>query len=217
MKKKIAILAAAALMAGTGTFALAQGTAPANPAGPGTAQENTTRPERRGMSQDDFNRFVDARIAGIKAGLRLTPEQERLWQPVEDAIRSNANERFTRMEQRRSMRGQDRQEMDFMQRLERRGTMMTERAQRTSALATAMRPLWNSFNDDQKRVAPRLLRTAVGGMGWRGHHGGRHHGRDHARMGMHQGHGMMHRGPGMMQRQGGGDQQQAPAQPQNQQ
>ncbi|HZH52456.1 MAG TPA: Spy/CpxP family protein refolding chaperone [Microvirga sp.] len=211
---KIATLAAAALIAASGTYAVAQGTGPGAPGGPGAGQESTARPERRPMSQDDFNRFVDARIAGIKAGLRLTADQERLWQPVEDAIRRNAGERFDRMQQRRATRGQDRQELDFMQRLERRSTFATENAQRTSALATAMRPLWDSFNEDQKRVAPRLLRQAVGGMGGRdGRRGDRFHGRDHHRMGMmHHGHGMMdHGGPGMMRR----DDQPAPAQPQN--
>lgn len=210
--KKIVTLAAAALIAASGTYAVAQGTGPGTAGGPGAGQERA-RPEGRGMSQDDFNRFVDARIAGIKAGLRLTADQERLWQPVEAAIRNNAGERFTRMEQFRANRDQNRQ-MDFMQRLERRSTFATENAQRTSALATAMRPLWDSFNEDQKRIAPRLMRQAVGGMGWRGERrGDRFHGRDHDRMGMmHHGDRMMGRGPGMMQRDGG---QQAPTQPQN--
>lgn len=211
--KKIVTLAAAALIAASGTYAVAQGAGPGGPGGSGAGQERPARPERPRMSQDDFNRFVDARIAGIKAGLRLTADQERLWQPVEDAIRRNASERFTRMEQFRANRDQN-QQLDFMQRLERRGTMMTENAQRTSALATAMRPLWDTFNEDQKRIAPRLLRQAVGGMGWRGdRRGDRFHGRDHQRMGMmHHGGPGMGRGPGMMQRDGG---QQAPTQPQN--
>jgi len=200
--KKIATLAAAALIAASGTYALAQGAGPAAPGGSGAGQEST-RPERRAMSQDDFNRFIDARVAGIKAGLRLSADQERLWQPVEDAIRRNATERFTRFEQRRAARDQQ-QSLDFMQRLERRGTLMTENAQRASAMATALRPLWDTFSEEQKRVAPRLLRPAVGGMGWREERRGRH-----GRHGMH--HGRM--GGGMMQQQGGG--QQAPAQPQN--
>jgi LTXXQ motif family protein len=203
--KKIATLAIATLLAASGTYALAQGAAPGGPGtpgGPGASQENT-RPERPRMSQDDFNRFVDARIAGIKAGLRLTADQERLWQPVENAIRTNSGERFTRFEQRREGRDQ-RQSTDFMQRLEQRGTFMTENAQRTTAIATALRPLWDTFSEDQKRIAPRLLRPVMGGPGWRGERrGGR---RDHA---MH--HGRM--GGGMMEHHRGGPQ--APAQPQN--
>src|SRR3712207_1230086 len=108
-------------------------------------------------------------------------------------------ERFTRFEQRRAARDQG-QSMDFMQRLETRGATMTENAQRASALATAMRPLWDTFSEDQKRIAPRLMRPASG-EGWRGRRGrrGEHGRRD----------GMMQHGP---MGQGGG--QQAPAQPQ---
>jgi hypothetical protein len=128
----------------------------------------------------------------MKAGLRLTPEQERLWQPVEDAVRNLSNSRLTRMEERRAARGRDRN-LDLMQRLEERSSRLSEQAQQSTALTTALRPLWNALSDDQKRVAPRLLR-GMGGFDrggprrW-GHHRG-HHG-DHGRMGMMRG------GPGM--------------------
>jgi hypothetical protein len=199
MRKTIMAIAAAALLAGGGTFAFAQGPGPGGPGAPAAGEQ---RGGRQGMSQDDFNRFVDARVAAIKAGLKLSADQEKLWQPVEDAIRRNAGERFTRYEQRRATRDQ-RQSMDFMQQLETRGTMMTENAQRASALATAMRPLWNTFSEDQKRIAPRLMRSAMGGEGWR-ERGGRRG--DHGRRG-----GMMQHGHGPMDPGGG---QQAPAQPQ---
>ncbi len=196
MRKIIATITAAALLASAGTYALAQGPGPGGPGGPAAAQE------RRGMSKDDFNRLVDARIASIKAGLKLSADQEKLWPPVEDAIRANATQRFSRFEQRDTMRDQ-RQSMDFMQRLDQRSTMMTENAQRMSTLTTALRPLWNSFSEDQKRIAPRLIRPAMapGGMA-RDERGGRR-GRDgdHGRMG-----GMMHHGRGMMGQ--GGQQQQ---------
>jgi hypothetical protein len=204
MKKTMVAIAAAALLASAGTFAFAQGTGAGGPGAPAAGEQ---RGERPGLSQDDFNRFVDARVAAIKAGLKLSADQERLWQPVEDAIRRNAGERFTRYEQRGARREQ-RQATDFMQQLEARGTMMTENAQRASALATAMRPLWNSFSEDQKRIAPRLMRSAMNGMGWR-ERGDRRGRGEHGRRGamMQHGHGGM--GPGGM---GGG--QQAPAQPQ---
>jgi hypothetical protein len=196
MKKIMMAVTAAALLAGAGTFAFAQGPGPGGPGAPAAGEQ---RGGRQGLSQDDFNRFVDARVAAIKAGLKLNADQERLWQPVEDAIRRNSGERFTRYEQRRQ-----RQSMDFMQQLETRGAMMTENAQRASALATAMRPLWNSFSEDQKRVAPRLMRSAAGGEGRRERRGRRGGHGEHGRRG-----GMMQHGP---TGQGGG--QQAPAQPQ---
>jgi len=177
--KTIATLAsAAALFAGIGTSAFAQAQAPAAPPA-AEAQEQTQRRPR--LTQDDFNRLVDARVAAIKAGLKLTGDQERLWDPVETAIRNAANQRYARMTQFRENRDQ-RRSADFMQRFEQRSTMQAERAQTSAAIATALRPLWDTFSDDQKRIAPRLVRQALNdGPGWQerrgrgGRHG--HHGR----------------------------------------
>jgi len=184
--KKIATFALAALLAGSGTYALAQ----QNPApdAPRATQDQGRQDRRPRLSQDDFNRLVDARIASIKAGLKLSADQERLWSPVENAIRTSATERFSRFQQRPERDQRD--SMDLMQRLERRSAMMTERAQRTTAMATALRPLWDSFSEDQKRIAPRLLRDAVNEDGPRwGERGGRRgHSRDHHhRIGMNHG------------------------------
>jgi hypothetical protein len=189
--KTIATIALAALLAGTGSYAFAQQTpAPDAPA----ARQDQTRQERGPrLSQDDLNRLVDARIAAIKAGLKLTPDQERLWAPAETAIRSAAGERFSRFEQRP---GRDqRQAMDFMQRLERRSATMTEGAQRSTAVATALRPLWDTFSEDQKRIAPRLLREVVDGDGprWRERDGRRGRDGHHGRMAQHH-RGMDHHG-----------------------
>ncbi len=193
MKKTVAAMMAALVLASAGTIALAQGSGQGGPGAPAAGEQ---RGGRQGLSQDDFNRFLDARVAGIKAGLKLSADQERLWQPVEDVIRRNMGERFTRFEQRRAARDQ-RGSMDFMQRLKTRGATMTENAQRASALAAAMRPLWDSFSEDQKRIAPRLMRTATG-EGWR-ERGDRRGGRgEHGRRGamMQHGHGGPHGGSG---------------------
>jgi LTXXQ motif family protein len=188
--KTIATLALAALLAGSGTYAMAQQT-PA-PNAPAASQDQGRQDRRPRLSQDDFNRLTDARIASIKAGLKLTPDQERLWAPAETAIRTAASERFTRMEQRPDR--DQRRSMDFMQRLEQRSTMATERAQRSAAVTTALRPLWDTFSEDQKRIAPRLLREVVNNDGPRWHERGGRRGRgDHHRMGMME-HGRM--GPG---------------------
>ena len=74
-----------------------------------------------------------------------------------------------------------------MQRLERRSTMMNEGAQRSAAVTTALRPLWDTFSEDQKRIAPRLMREAVNldGPRWNDRGGRRGHGPDRHRIGMH--------------------------------
>src|SRR3954462_8569452 len=40
--------------------------------------------------------FADARIAAVKAGLKLTPYQEKVWPPVEAAVREFAKLRIDR-------------------------------------------------------------------------------------------------------------------------
>ncbi|MEZ0171535.1 Spy/CpxP family protein refolding chaperone [Microvirga sp. TS319] len=170
MKKITTLATAAALLVGVGSYAFAQ--APAATTPPAAAQDQG-RQGRPRLSQDDFNRLVDARVAAIKAGLKLNGDQEKLWAPVETAIRDAAGQRYARMTQFRENREQRRSE-DFMQRLEQRSTMQTERAQASTAVAKALRPLWDSFNEDQKRIAPRLLREALNDGIGRQERGGRH-------------------------------------------
>ncbi len=91
MKKTIAAATIALTLAGAG-FALAQQ----------TGQPSPTR-EGRGYraSAEDVAAFTDARIAGLKAGLKLTAEQEKNWPAVETAIRDLAKDRADRREARR--------------------------------------------------------------------------------------------------------------------
>src|SRR6201984_1684064 len=48
------------------------------------------------MSPEDRAALVDARIAAIHAGLKLTPDQEKLWPPIESAVRDFAKMRMDR-------------------------------------------------------------------------------------------------------------------------
>src|SRR5512139_2531752 len=78
MKKAIAAGTIALMLAGAGA-ALAQ-----------------SAPPREGMrmhmrpSAEDVAAFTDARIAALKAGLKLTAEQEKHWPAVETALRDLA-------------------------------------------------------------------------------------------------------------------------------
>jgi hypothetical protein len=136
------------------------------------------RVERPRMSAEDAQAFADARIAALKAGLKLTPEQEKNWPAVEAAIRDLAKARFDRMNARREARrdGDDRR-VDPIQRLRQRADVMTERAAGLKKLADASEPLYKSLDEAQKRRLPILTRQAMRGGGWRGEHGarGRHH------------------------------------------
>ena len=50
-------------------------------------------------SAADLKALTDARVAALKAGLQLTPDQEKNWPPVEQAIRDMAQARQARVAQ----------------------------------------------------------------------------------------------------------------------
>ena len=50
------------------------------------------------LSPEDRAAFADARIAALHAGLKLTSDQEKLWPPVEAAIRDMVKLRQQRRE-----------------------------------------------------------------------------------------------------------------------
>src|SRR5258707_110512 len=83
------------------TFALSLTGASLALAQQGPAQQG---PERGGMrwrpNAEDAAAFTDAHIAALKAGLNLTPEQEKNWPAVEAAIRDLAKDRADRMKAR---------------------------------------------------------------------------------------------------------------------
>src|SRR3984893_4015614 len=48
------------------------------------------------MNPEDRSAFADARIAAVHAGLKLNADQEKLWPPVEAAVRDFAKLRIDR-------------------------------------------------------------------------------------------------------------------------
>ena len=49
------------------------------------------------LTAADLEQLTDARIKIVKAALQLTPDQEKLWPPIEDAIRIRAKDRQARI------------------------------------------------------------------------------------------------------------------------
>jgi zinc resistance-associated protein len=176
MKKTIAAGTIALMLAGAGA-ALAQST-----------------PPREGMrmrpSAEDVAAFTDARIAALKAGLKLTAEQEKHWPAVETALRDLAKQRADRAQARadrhEARRGQERgqdsaaqAEPDAIARMREGADGLTQRAANLKKLADASEPLYKSLDDAQKRRFGALIRT--GGRSMMGHHRMMHRGGDHGR------------------------------------
>ncbi len=175
--KPLQTIAGAALLALAASAAQAQtAPAPADGGQPRVAAPADREPGRRPpLTVADREAFTDARIAGIQAGLKLTPEQRNLWSPVEAALRAQAAARAERVAAREADRTAERP--DLMQRLDRRAARVKERAEGLQGLASAMRPFWASLDEAQKRRLPLLLRTARAGGEGRHAHGRHHHGR----------------------------------------
>lgn len=136
------------------------------------------------MSTEDRAAFVDAKIAAVKAGLQLTPDQEKMWPPVEAAVRDFAKQRIALANARASERDARRAERDQkgsedskpstadqtrdpVARLRDRADRMAETAAGLKKIADAADPLYKSLNDGQKRRLAVLTRMG-GHHGWRG-------------------------------------------------
>jgi zinc resistance-associated protein len=125
-----------------------------------------------GFSAEDVSAFTDARIAALRAGLKLSPDQDKLWPPVEDAIRGLVRQRRDQMRAWRESRGQIRDDIPGL--LRGMADRQAARADALRKLADAAAPLYASLDESQKRrllvlaraMRPRFgaTRHAMGGM-----------------------------------------------------
>jgi hypothetical protein len=121
------------------------------------AQASSTGAGER-LSAADVGTLTDARINIVKAALQLTPEQEKYWGAIEDAVRARAKDRQARIANaatRSELRDRspiealrDRNPVDFVHR---RADALAQRAVDLRKLADAWQPLYQSLNADQKR------------------------------------------------------------------
>jgi hypothetical protein len=121
-------------------------------------------------SAEDRTAFADARIAAVHAGLRLTPDQEKLWPPVEAAVRDFAKLRIDRANARLNAPPQDEQKpADPVARLRDRAEAMAASAAAMKQIADAADPLYKTLDGGQKRRLAALthFEGRFGGEGWR--------------------------------------------------
>jgi hypothetical protein len=127
----------------------------------------------RGMmgrfSPEDMNAFIDAHVAAIHAGLKLSPDQEKLWPPVETAIRNLATLHASHMQSLRHTRGM--MARDPVGLLRAMADRMSPGADAMRKLADAASPLYATLDEAQKRRLQVLVR--MGGRGMMGQGMGR--------------------------------------------
>lgn len=170
MKKK-------AILAGVAALAIAGSTAVY------AHQHHPWSHQRVQLSAQDRAAIADARIAAVRAGLALTPDQEKLWPPVEQAIRDFAKLRIDRAnalmqakKEKKESKKDDAQKqqaaVDQVARLREQADRMAQTAAALKKIADAADPLYKTLDDGQKRRLMVLTRMNHGfGMGgWRHHH-----------------------------------------------
>ena len=123
------------------------------------------------MNPEDRAAYADARIAAVHAGLKLTADQEKLWPPVEAAVREFAKLRIDRANARMNAPQDDSSQQkpdDPVARLRDRADNMAATAAAMKKIAEAADPLYKTLDDGQKRRLAVLTRFG-GREGWRHH------------------------------------------------
>jgi hypothetical protein len=126
--------------------------------------------EHMRMNPEDRAAFADARIAAVHAGLKLTPDQEKLWPPLEAAVRDFAKLRIDRANARMTAKPDDAQKADDpVARLRERADNMTASGAALKKIADAADPLYKTLDEGQKRRLKVLthMEHRGDGEGWR--------------------------------------------------
>jgi hypothetical protein len=115
----------------------------------------------------------------LKAGLKLTPDQEQLWGPFESAVRDAAKMRMKHMrammDRMRGAMGEGAERPSPVDHIEMMAAHMSEAASALTKIADAAKPFYASLDDSQKRIfgwlGRELLMMGHGhrGMGMMGH------------------------------------------------
>jgi hypothetical protein len=139
---------------------------------------------RARLSREDRAAFMEARMAGrlaaLKAGLQLTPDQDKLWPAYESAVRDMIKLHRDHMAAARpqangsqangagdNSTAADRTSDEATARMLRRAQALTEGGAALKRLADARGPLFSSFDEGQKRrfaMLSRMGRFGAGGM-----------------------------------------------------
>jgi zinc resistance-associated protein len=142
------------LMVATAIFTIASGATAIAQESPGHSGRNAAVR----FSVEDIGAFTDARVAAIKAGLGLTPDQAKNWPAFEQAYRNLAKLRSDRVAAAND-RTSGPDDQTSLDRLQRRADRISQYGAALGDLAKAAKPLYQSLNDTQKRRFVMLARA----------------------------------------------------------
>jgi len=113
---------------------------------PSLAQNPAQAPSQDLLNAADWKSLTEARIAAVKAALQLTPDQEKLWPAVEDAIRARGQGRYLRLQ---ALAASPSGDVDPIQLLRSRADSLAQRSAELTKLAFAWQPLYPTLEPDR--------------------------------------------------------------------
>jgi LTXXQ motif family protein len=132
------------------------------------AETSSTVGMRHPITGADLNALTDARVGLIKAALQLTPDQEKYWPAVEEAIRTRSKNQQARFQQLAELRDSGSSEVvgerNPVELMQRRAEALTQRAADLKKLADAWEPLYKTLSPDQKKRMAFVTYAAMRGM-----------------------------------------------------
>jgi hypothetical protein len=111
--------------------------------------QQSSRAERMQHWAADRETMLDAKLAGMKAGLGLTADQEKLWSPFESAVKDADKSRMDAMGEMMRMRAQG-ERMSPVDHLEAMADRLSQGATNVKKIADAAKPLYDSLDESQK-------------------------------------------------------------------
>jgi hypothetical protein len=109
----------------------------------------------RHPSAEDLKSLTDARVAITKAALQLTPDQEKYWPALEEAIRTRSKNRQVRLERLAELHDNGPMEAlsgsNPVELMQRRAQLLSQRGADLKKVADAWEPLYKTLSEDQKR------------------------------------------------------------------
>ena len=110
---------------------------------------------RHRLSADDVSAFADARIAALKAGLELTPDQTKNWPAFETAVRNMVQLRIDRIKAREAAQHKTRRSpASPFDRLAKRADAMSKRSVALKQIAEPARRSIRASTTPKKPASP---------------------------------------------------------------
>jgi len=147
-------------------------------------EHRAMRAERRAARIAGREARFEGHLAYMRARLGITDEQAPLWDALAENLRNNMNERI---EARSEPRDPDAGPPSVLERLEREQERLAARIDHLDATASALTPLYDALDDEQKEIADRVFRRIESGRFAIGRDGRRGRPRVHLRGGARRG------------------------------